>query len=1241
MEDLSVVLYRKRREERLASRGIKIKKKQYRKSKDGKKLEEPEIKPEYHNDAEDSESTESAPHGNTKLPFGLCKRYGIDVGNDWTPRDAWAALSDKGITPEGAYKRLRAGEEIVPDDVPKPPKDPAKTVDKGKYQIKDIKARRGWGERGTRPWILEGTPEWKDGVPEEEKTGFMTTYCGPRFVTLTDAYIFLKRAGVEEFEDPETGELVNPTQMDLPEPVYEDTGHGYSAMTIGMKKDRYAIYGTDFDGKKVLISEAGSLGEAKNRLMRMGVPDEAISLSPALKKREEDRTSWLKSDKKEFVEEGGVKYGDLRVIPPEKDDWFNQSYTVIGEDENGNVLEKKFSSEKDALAFLKESGAERARGADRKYMNPQELDLPKTIAEVQGKYYQKLELIANDSGGYTIKGTDLDGYTDIITASYPVYTYKSFLENLQEKFNISEDMLEKSEEATQRIKERAEEEAFRDKIRSEFPEKAVPISGRKYMGLSIQPYPDADGVYELTGYDEYGWKRKIATRDMPTIADEFLEKFGIDPSKVEMGDEVRKVYDDFSRRKREFQEISETFDGERYADIELMKDDDNTFRLYGYDQKGQLRRLTYSGSMHEIINELKGKGIENPEKYVKSDVVKKDYDDYVKYIADFDKNAEEIDGKRYIGVKVWPMGFNEYGLYGDDISGRVRLIMSGNNMYELAKRAEASGLDLGKYIPKDEAEIKSKYDEHLNRMKRFEKEAETFRGVQYIDVEADYDPLKKKYFLHGTTVSGERGKLADLKTEENFRSYLESDSGKALEDFKCTDRLKERLKKVKKARDAIASGEYYDMDVDGHAFKNVYAKKLDDKWVIRGTDVDGKDRKIADARDWDDAVSAMEQHNVKDYKMLTENRTYERPTDGIRHVVLAKQKDGVFKVYADSDTKGTHAEVYSSQSEEEARKWLSDNNIDSSGLRTVGMNPNDDVPRTHTQKALENYDTYRMDAVSGSVIEDLTEYEKNEAAEMLKTLFTHGAYRCARSTKSFGPIIDDRYKSQMETGTAGFGASNNKRARERCSKKMYGHAGHIDLEDRDYEKCGYLGADDDEYDYDTAFVPHYGGFSSCVYTFRKDRMADRAHYTFGDSLNSYTSGYLRAAGYAGENPTLEGLTALGNVGQIQTALKDFRRYKKGEISFNEMFKEIKQRLDNGYIEMQFNGDVTVEDIEKVTFKVERCLKDAFDGMDSDMRKRVIKRLKENNVQILYRKSREDPFEDAWGYIKQNYAEDFE
>lgn len=60
----------------------------------------------------------SAPKGgNYGLPFGLCKKYGIAVGEGWTPRDAWDALKGIGITPENAYKDLKKEENKKKTDI--------------------------------------------------------------------------------------------------------------------------------------------------------------------------------------------------------------------------------------------------------------------------------------------------------------------------------------------------------------------------------------------------------------------------------------------------------------------------------------------------------------------------------------------------------------------------------------------------------------------------------------------------------------------------------------------------------------------------------------------------------------------------------------------------------------------------------------------------------------------------------------------------------------------------------------------------------------------------------------------------------------------------------------------------------------------------------------------------------------------------------------------------------------------
>lgn len=56
---------------------------------------------------EEGGTPEKNARGNTGLPFGLCKKYGISLPENATPRDAWDALEKKtGLKPEQIYPIL-------------------------------------------------------------------------------------------------------------------------------------------------------------------------------------------------------------------------------------------------------------------------------------------------------------------------------------------------------------------------------------------------------------------------------------------------------------------------------------------------------------------------------------------------------------------------------------------------------------------------------------------------------------------------------------------------------------------------------------------------------------------------------------------------------------------------------------------------------------------------------------------------------------------------------------------------------------------------------------------------------------------------------------------------------------------------------------------------------------------------------------------------------------------------------
>lgn len=46
----------------------------------------------------------------TRLPFGLCKRYGIALPDDATPREAWNALKGRGVSRQEVYAKISGKE---------------------------------------------------------------------------------------------------------------------------------------------------------------------------------------------------------------------------------------------------------------------------------------------------------------------------------------------------------------------------------------------------------------------------------------------------------------------------------------------------------------------------------------------------------------------------------------------------------------------------------------------------------------------------------------------------------------------------------------------------------------------------------------------------------------------------------------------------------------------------------------------------------------------------------------------------------------------------------------------------------------------------------------------------------------------------------------------------------------------------------------------------------------------------
>lgn len=149
-------------------------------------------------DDEDEESggNKGGGHGNTRIPYGLCQREGIEIQAGWSPSDAWEALKGKGYSAKEVYSELKKTGK-VPSGGSQAPSKPKKLSDsefseaKKKYQealdkakkefdketedkLKEVEGRRSEKrnefEQNRREWG-KTTRERQDKEEEMHRTG--------------------------------------------------------------------------------------------------------------------------------------------------------------------------------------------------------------------------------------------------------------------------------------------------------------------------------------------------------------------------------------------------------------------------------------------------------------------------------------------------------------------------------------------------------------------------------------------------------------------------------------------------------------------------------------------------------------------------------------------------------------------------------------------------------------------------------------------------------------------------------------------------------------------------------------------------------------------------------------------------------------------------------------------------------------------------------------------------------------
>ena len=227
----------------------------------------------------------------------------------------------------------------------------------------------------------------------------------------------------------------------------------------------------------------------------------------------------------------------------------------------------------------------------------------------------------------------------------------------------------------------------------------------------------------------------------------------------------------------------------------------------------------------------------------------------------------------------------------------------------------------------------------------------------------------------------------------------------------------------------------------------------------------------------------------------------------------------------------------------------------------------------------------------------LTEEEQNLIRKKIKNVEENSAFLMRIPSTSIDNLVQkNKFMNLFESGNSG--GVPNIEARMKVSKNLFGH--NLDKESFvSSEKYGYLSSKDFLKDIEF-FSKRHGTsqYGDIIINFNKDKIKDRITYTLDDSL-------LAGATKAVVSGDFKDNLSLGidkyNLKKYYEVLKDLSE-NNDAISLT---KEIKK--ENGffrYIELQYHGDITLDDVNEICFTKDLPEED------------IIKILKDKNIKLF-------------------------
>lgn len=178
---------------------------------------------------------------------------------------------------------------------------------------------------------------------------------------------------------------------------------------------------------------------------------------------------------------------------------------------------------------------------------------------------------------------------------------------------------------------------------------------------------------------------------------------------------------------------------------------------------------------------------------------------------------------------------------------------------------------------------------------------------------------------------------------------------------------------------------------------------------------------------------------------------------------------------------------------------------------------------------------------------------------------------CMRLNKNVLPLIaQSKFMNQFETGSAPLGLTFNQR--RAVAKKMFTIP--EDAEGSEYEKYGFLGSKNpkDDFKDDENFTGDYG---DAIVRFKKRNLMHRTTFTIGDSLFNCMYDDVRSSPVV--NPQIASIQR-GHVNEVIYGLNVVEN-----ANAEKSYLDIQALTRQKYIELQYHGNLTIDDVESVTF----------------------------------------------------------